>query len=231
MSDNRKKGFFITGTDTDIGKTYISRVLADTLATKDSVTYMKPVQTGCTRNNQGNLSAPDFEYVMSGKTMQTGTYDQHVPYRFEPACSPHLAAQLASVTISIEHISECFRKISHHNTITIVEGAGGVLVPLNERDNMADLMLHLGLPVILVTAPKLGTLNHTLLSLNALEEKGIKTAGVVMNNCGNEPIDFIYHDNIKTIRDFIRPLPFLEVQYQSTSNSIEGFCDAIKKFI
>ena len=231
MSINRKKGFFITGTDTDIGKTYISRILADTLATKDSVTYMKPVQTGCTRNNQDNLSAPDFEYVMGGKAIQTGTYDQHVPYRFKPACSPHLAAQQASVTISIDHISECFRKISPHNTITIVEGAGGVMVPFSQRDNMLDLMLYLGLPVILVTSPKLGTINHTLLSLNALKEQGIKTAGVVMNNCSNEPTDFIYHDNIKTIRDFIRPLPFLEVQYESTSNSIEGFCDAIKKFI
>lgn len=99
---SNKKGFFITGTDIDIGKTYISKLLADTLATKSPVTYMKPIQTGCEEDENHIFRAPDFEFVMSGKANLTGTYEQHVPYRFEPTCSPHLAAELASVTISIK---------------------------------------------------------------------------------------------------------------------------------
>ena len=71
MSHNKPKGFFITGTDTDIGKTYVSKLLADTFANKHPVTYMKPVQTGCTYNSEGFLTAPDFEYVMSGKSCQS----------------------------------------------------------------------------------------------------------------------------------------------------------------
>ncbi|MDO5576329.1 MAG: dethiobiotin synthase [Fibrobacter sp.] len=226
-----KKGFFITGTDTDIGKTYISKLLADTLAEKSTVTYMKPVQTGCAKDENGILRAPDFEFVMSGKSTQTSSYENHVPYRFEPACSPHLAAELSSVTISTDHICSCLTKISSDNTLTVVEGAGGAWVPLNENETMMDLMQKVGFPVILVTAPKLGTLNHTFLSLNTLKEKGIKVAGVVMNNCGNVPNDFIYDDNKKMICKFIEPLPFLEVRYGATNNSIEGFCDAIKQFI
>lgn len=96
----KPEGFFVTGTDTGIGKTYISKLLADALSTVRDVTYMKPVQTGCYVDSRGNLVAPDLEFVTSGKAKITGPYEVHVPYRFLPACSPHLAAFMSSDVIS-----------------------------------------------------------------------------------------------------------------------------------
>jgi len=161
MKNGVGRGVFITGTDTGIGKTYVSRLLAEGFAYSHIVNYMKPVQTGCTRNTSGDLSAPDLEYVLaSGKITDQESGDS-APYRFEPACSPHLAASRAGVTISIDHIREKFNRMANRKSITIVEGAGGVLAPLSETATMADLMLHLRLPVIVVAEPRIGTLNHT----------------------------------------------------------------------
>lgn len=226
------KGFFITGTDTEVGKTYISKTLADRLAINHRVTYMKPVQTGCFADENGTLIAPDFQYVLSGKAIMTGNLNQHIPYRFEPACSPHLAAKMENKIISFEQIAKCLTKISDDNTITIVEGAGGILAPLSETTFIIDLILHLQLPVIVVTSPHLGTLNHTFLTLKVLRQTGAQLAGVVLNNCRNEPEDFIYTENIRMIQDHTRPVPFLEVQHGSCCNKrIDEFCKQLEKYL
>ena len=232
MKRNRPKGFFITGTDTDIGKTYISKVLADSISKRHQVTYMKPIQTGCVRNAEGKLSAPDFDYVMSGSSVMTGPYDTHVPYRFEPACSPHLAATLASETISLEYIRDCLHNLDSYEGITLVEGAGGVLVPLSQNMYTVDLIQHLQLPVILVTSPHLGTLNHTFLSIKELHAAGLTLAGVVLNNCRNVPENFIYQDNRRMIRDYILPVPFLEIHYGITKHEqIDQFSIRIEHYL
>ena len=95
----------------------------------------------------------------------------------------------------------------------LVEGAGGVLVPLNVNENMVHLMIRLDLPVILVASSMLGTLNHTFLSLCALQSAGIRIAGVVMNSPEKTADDFIYRDNRETIRSFVKPVAFLEVKH------------------
>jgi len=127
MKNGMGHGFFITGTDTGIGKTYVARLLLEGLAAaRQTVTYMKPVQTGCTCDAEGNLVAPDFDYVMKNGAYMSAEMEDHVPYRFEPACSPHLAASLAGVTISLEYIREKFSRVSDKKSIAIVEGAGGI---------------------------------------------------------------------------------------------------------
>jgi dethiobiotin synthase len=225
MNNNKIKGFFITGTDTDIGKTYISRKLADSFSTYQKVTYMKPVQTGCFADENGLLIAPDFQYVMGGKAIMSGTLDQHVPYRFEPACSPHLAAKMAKQSISLDHIKDCLLQISRENILAVVEGAGGVLAPVSETTFNIDLILHLQLPVILVTSTHLGTLNHTFLSLKELGRAGAKLAGIVVNNCRNAPKDFIYYENLRMIQEHTRPVPFLEVEHEKPyQERINEFC-------
>ncbi len=229
MIKNKIKGFFITGTDTDIGKTYISRKLADSFSLSQKVTYMKPVQTGCFVDENGLLVAPDFQYVFQGKAIMNGTLDQHVPYRFKPACSPHLAAKIAKQSISLNHIYDCLIKISKENTLTIVEGAGGVLAPISETAFNIDLILHLQLPVILVTSPNLGTLNHTFLSLKELRSAGVTLAGIVFNNCRNVPKNFIYHENIHMIQEHTRPVPILEVDHENQCQ--ERFNEFCKKLI
>jgi len=231
MNSAELKGFFITGTDTDVGKTYTCRILAEALSKTVKVTYVKPVQTGCTRNQQGDLQAPDFEYMLQGPIYYTGSYHSHVPYRFEPACSPHLAARLAGKELSLDHIAHCIQWVAGENGQTgwvLVEGAGGVLAPLNASTTMVDLMGRLGFPVVLVTTPKLGTINHTFLSINALREKGVALAGVVMNNCLNIPEDFIYKDNVETVKNATAPLPFLELPFNSSARiGVEKFCDGL----
>ena len=228
MKNGFSRGFFITGTDTGIGKTYVAQLLALTFAETHAVTYMKPVQTGCTRDKGGCLCAPDFDYVMEHGIAMSAEVDDHVPYRFEPACSPHLAATRSGVLISLEHIREKYARVSNKKSLTIVEGAGGVLTPLSETTSMIDLMLHLSLPVILVTSPRIGTINHTLLSLEALAKRGMEPAGIVVNNVHEVAINYIYHDTIDVIRDHAPGTALLEVGHGGESDNLaREFCNVI----
>jgi len=229
MKNGMGHGFFITGTDTGIGKTYVARLLLEGLAAaQQTVTYMKPVQTGCTRGAGGNLEAPDFDYVMKNGAHMSAEMDDHVPYRFEPACSPHLAAALAGITISLEHIREKYSRVSDKKSITIVEGAGGVLTPLSETTTMIDLMLHLRLPVVVVTSPRVGTLNHTLLTVEVLAKHGIEPAGIVVNNVNNVQEDFIYFDTLRVLRYHVPGAAFLQVGHGGECDiDIREFCNAL----
>lgn len=226
-----KKGFFITGTDTGIGKTFCSRLLADTFARSVPVTYMKPVQTGCRKLEDGSWYIPDYEYLLCGKARQVLTVKEHVPYCFEPACSPHLAARLAGVRIELSHIAACFDAIRRsHSGLILVEGAGGVCAPVNEQEYMIDIMKALRLPIILVTTPRLGTLNHTLLSLAMIEKYSGTLAGVIVNNSVNLTRDYIYLDNIAFIRNRCAMLPALETDYcASINDEIRIFCDELQR--
>jgi dethiobiotin synthase len=228
VSGRISHGFFITGTDTDIGKTYVARLLADAFAEGHTVTYMKPVQTGCTRDAGGALTAPDVAFVMKGRAIMSAETDDHVPYRFEPACSPHLAASRTGVMISLDHIRRKFARVSNNKSITIVEGAGGVLTPLSETTSMLDLIEHLRLPVIVVTAPRVGTLNHTLLTVQALENRGISPAGIIVNNRHQMAENYIYFDNCRMMREHIPEAAFLEVGFEAEiTDSIREFCRKI----
>jgi len=222
--------FFITGTDTDIGKTYVARLLADCFSNNYKTTYMKPVQTGCTVEPTGSKRAPDFDYVLSGSATMNGSYEQHVPYRYEPACSPHLAATLAKETISLDHISNCLKTVSMGMNVTIIEGAGGILAPLSETTFTIDLIVHLNLPVLLVTTPRLGTLNHTFLTLRVLRESGIRVIGIVINNRQNIPFSFIYEENRRMIETHTHPIPFLSLPFgNSNAEQIKDFSNAITR--
>jgi dethiobiotin synthase len=222
------RGVFVTGTDTDIGKTYVSRLLVDAFACRLTVAYMKPVQTGCIRDASGLLTAPDFDYIMKGRAVMGAEMDDHVPYRLEPACSPHLAASRAGVMISLEYIREKFLRVSHNRSVTVVEGAGGVMTPLSETTSMIDLMLHLQLPVILVTTPRVGTINHTFLTLEALERRSLTPAGIVINNRHGAAENFIYHDNCRILRCRVPSAAFVETGFESEcSDSVKEFCDEI----
>lgn len=159
------KGFFITGTDTGIGKTVLSALLVAAL----NGAYWKPIQTGA-------IEGTDRETV---RRLAEVPEDRLPPerYVFDPPVSPHLAARQAGAQIALDDIKFPARKRS---PLWIVEGAGGVMVPLNGRVYMLDLMHHLRLPVIVATRTTLGTINHTLLTLAALRNDEIPVRGVVM---------------------------------------------------
>lgn len=158
------ESFFITGTDTGVGKTVVSALLCVGL----DATYWKPVQTG-------TREGTDTETVMRlAKLPRARTLPES--YRFKPPVSPHLAAKWAGVRIEL-------RKIKLPAPVQgslIAEGAGGVLVPLNRTQLMTDLMRHLNLPVLLVARTSLGTINHTLLSLAALRASRLDVRGAIM---------------------------------------------------
>jgi len=124
------------------------------------------------------------------------------PYRFEPACSPHLAAELAGTEIEISRIVSAARELAAKYDSLIVEGAGGILVPLNRRELMLDLMAKLNLPVLLAARPGLGTINHTLLSIRALREADLKIAGIVFVAGAAGESGVIEEDNVFTIEQF-----------------------------
>jgi len=184
--------FFITGTDTGIGKTVVSALLCAAL----DAFYWKPIQTG-TRDGTDRNMVMKLARLPRNRTLPEA-------YRFAPPVSPHLAAKRAGVRIDLRKI-KMPRIASHANVI--VEGAGGVLVPINEKQLMIDLMAKLQLPVLLVARTALGTINHTLLSLAALRAASLDTAGVVL--VGKKNLDnhkAIEHYGNIPIVGFVPPL-------------------------
>lgn len=158
------EGFFVTGTDTNVGKTVLSALLCSTLP----ATYWKPIQTGA-------VEGTDRQTVLAASGIGES---QAFPeaYIFDDPVSPHLAAQRAGREISVEQI----RLPQTGGARLIAEGAGGVMVPINSHEFMTDLIRHLGFPVVLAARSTLGTINHTLLSLRCLESSGARVAGVVL---------------------------------------------------
>jgi len=150
------RGFFVTGTDTGVGKTVVSAALA----ARTGYRYWKPIQTG-----------PDDDTAEVRMLAGCEVFDQGV--RLADPVSPHLAAERAGMTIDL-------RTLKAPEGHWIVEGAGGVLVPINDSETMADLMRVLALPVIIAARSTLGTINHTLLALEALRSRSLQVAGVVM---------------------------------------------------
>lgn len=157
--------FFITGTDTGVGKTVVSALLCAAL---DAI-YWKPIQTG-TRDGADRHTVMKLAQLPSNRTIAE-------TYRFTPPVSPHLAAERAGVRVELQKI--LMPRIPPHENL-IVEGAGGALVPINHSQFMTNLMRHLKLPVLLVSRTALGTINHTLLSLAALRAARLEIRGVVM---------------------------------------------------
>jgi dethiobiotin synthetase len=159
------KGFFVTGTDTDVGKTVLSALL---VAALDAV-YWKPIQTGATESS-------DRETVIRLARIPLSQTRPEC-YRFDPPVSPHLAAEWAGVRIDLEKIQ---KPELEPGTRLVAEGAGGVMVPINEKEFMIDLMRHVRLPVMVAARSTLGTINHTLLTLAALDRADVAVAGVVL---------------------------------------------------
>lgn len=165
----------VTGTGTEIGKTVVSAVLLACWAGRTGVTYWKPVATGSEEGSDSlevaSLVGPELRVLKEC-------------YRFAPPLSPHLAARMAGVEIEPERILSAYRRHreSSVNGLLVVEGIGGLLVPLTDSGYLvADLLKALGLPCLVVSSSQLGTINHTLLTLEALRSRGLSLAGVVLN--------------------------------------------------
>jgi dethiobiotin synthase len=166
------RGLFVTGTDTNVGKTVVSATLMQRYGHEAQLRYWKPIQTGIDQDPAGGDTA---EVVRLGECERGAVID--AGFRLERPLSPHLAARLSGVTIDLQPLVDLAEETRQ---TLIVEGAGGALVPVNEREFMTDLMSRLGLPVLIVSRSTLGTINHTLLTIEALRRRSLTVAGVVM---------------------------------------------------
>ena len=173
-------GFFVTGTDTGVGKTLVACALLYAFARQgQSVVGMKPVTAGCEQTPEG-LRNGDVEQLIAASTIKAPRHMVN-PNALKPPIAPHIAAQQAGIEIKPAEIKIAFEQLKKTAEVIVVEGVGGFKVPLNSRQDSADLAGLLGLPVILVVGMRLGCLNHTLLTADAIERCGLKLAGWVAN--------------------------------------------------
>jgi dethiobiotin synthetase len=176
-----KYKFFVAGTDTDVGKTFVSvGLLAAAQAKKMSCYGLKPVAAGCESNGEG-LRNEDALKLMQSSSVKL-SYQQVNPIVLEQPIAPHVAAKIEGKKLSAARIvGFCRGTMLHKAEFVILEGAGGWRVPLNNRETMAEIPKQLSLPVILVVGLKLGCINHALLSVEAILKDGLEIAGWVAN--------------------------------------------------
>ena len=176
-----KNGLFITGTDTGVGKTFVGTGIARALRRRGiNVGVMKPAETGCAVR-QGVLVPADALSLMRSAQVDD-ELDLVNPYRFRAPIAPFVAAEREGRPIDMRRIAASFRTLKSRHDVLIVEGAGGIMVPLTARRSFLDLAALLGLPVLIVARPGLGTINHTLLTFMALAARKVLIAGIVFNH-------------------------------------------------
>ncbi|MDH4028197.1 MAG: dethiobiotin synthase, partial [Nitrospirota bacterium] len=174
------KGIFITGTDTGVGKTFVSAGIIRAMREAGiAVCPMKPVESGC-RTINGRLVPADAMKLIRVSGVKESV-ELINPYRFKHPLAPAVAAEIEGVKISRKRILSAYERLSKKYDVTIVEGAGGIMVPVYKKYLFIDLAKDLGLPVIIVSRPGLGTINHTLLTIEAARNRGLRVAGVVIN--------------------------------------------------
>jgi len=214
-----QKGIFITGTDTGVGKTIVAGLLGRSLKEKGiNVITQKWVQTGCIDVSE--------DISMHAKLMDTDMailkeyYSDMVPYIFKFPSSPHLAASLEQKSIDSAKIKNSFQRLSEDFDYVIVEGSGGMLVPLNEEETIIDIAAELGLEILVVVGNRLGVINQTLLTIEALKRRNMKIAGLIFNHPSKGGDEVILKDNIEIIKRITGEKVLGEVPYGKDYNSL-----------
>lgn len=185
MNKNNKKGYFITGTDTGIGKTYVAREIVKSLQSEgEKVAVMKPVASGCELKESIPVNDDALQLMRCSSIRQS--YQQTNPYAFEPPIAPHLAAQQKGVQVELDKIKQYYLELERQVDRVIVEGVGGWAVPLGNNLFLKDLVKTLDLEVILVVGIRLGCINHAVLSANAIQNDHCKLKGWVANQLSTD---------------------------------------------
>lgn len=177
------RSFFVTGTDTGVGKTVVACALARAFAAAgERVAVMKPIASGADQTPEGLRNADALALI--GAANVPLTYAQVNPYCFEPAISPHIASEDVNIRIDIDTIKASLRTLGAISDRVVIEGAGGWLAPINARESMGDLARALGVPAVLVVGLRLGCLNHAELTYRAIVSQGVAFAGWIANRLG-----------------------------------------------
>jgi dethiobiotin synthetase len=193
-------GFFVTGTDTGVGKTLIACSLLGAFTARGfRAVGMKPVASGAVAGRNG-LVHDDVERLIAAGNVAAPR--NHVnPYCFAPPIAPHIAAAEAGMKIDLDHIGRCFKALTERADVVIVEGVGGFRVPLGSGADTAQLAARLALPVVLVVAMRLGCLNHALLTAGAIAGRGLMLAGWVANHL--DPRMAAADENVRALETLI----------------------------
>jgi dethiobiotin synthetase len=193
------RGVFVTGTDTGVGKTVVACAIAEALRRRGiDVGVMKPIETGV--GAQGPLDA----IALAEAAGVDDPMDLVCPQRFELPAAPNIAAAREHRSVDVSAIRTAFLELRERHSFLLVEGAGGLLVPITHDYAMVDLMAELRLPILVVARGALGTVNHTLLTLEAIERRGLPLAGVVVSH-GPRQISAADHENLQALRDRLGP--------------------------
>jgi dethiobiotin synthetase len=207
-----KQAYFVTGTDTGIGKTYVAcQLIQDYVAQGYRVVGMKPIAAGCELVD-GQWVNEDVALLTQASNVKAPLHLVN-PYCFQPPIAPHIAAEQAGVAIQMEVIQAAFDELTQLADIVVVEGAGGLLVPLNTHHTMADLIRFLNIPVFFVVGMRLGCINHALLTYQVMQAHGLIISAWVAN-----PIDkamLCYQENLSTLQAKLQAIP----QYPSPQAS------------
>lgn len=208
-------GIFITGTDTEVGKTWIGSNLCAYLHQNGTpVAPRKPVESGCEKSNYGILQPADANAYFEA-CLQTTSLDMICPYRYEAAIAPDQAAELAGETLNLEMLTDACTT-EQADQFLLVEGAGGFYSPIASDGLNADLAESLDLPILLVAADRLGAINHTLLTTEAIQQRGLNLAAVVLNQ-----IEMTMHENMNNAIALEKHLdcPVLSASYQGQEDT------------
>ncbi|MCX6388738.1 MAG: dethiobiotin synthase [Solirubrobacterales bacterium] len=194
------RGLFIAGTDTGCGKSFVTATIAASLATSGTtVSVRKPLLTGL---DEPSTPANPLDHELLA--MASGEPDPKVvsPIRFGPPMSPHLAAEKAGEEIDLASIASGLKEemSTVPDRVMLVEGIGGLLVPITRTSSVADLAVEMGLPLIIAARPGLGTINHCLLTLEAARSRGLEVRAVVLSQWPDDPSE-IELDNRKTVEE------------------------------
>jgi dethiobiotin synthetase len=218
-----RRGIFITGTDTGVGKTFIAGGMARGWSEMGKrVGVMKPIESGCIRSGDG--LQPQDALFLKAMAYSADPLTAIAPYRLEHPLAPSVAAEMESVEINFEKIALIYRQIELAYEVTVVEGAGGLLSPLYKSFTVADLIELLGIPTVVVAKNALGTINHTLLTVRYLKSKGLSLLGVIINNL-NATSDLSSKTNPRVVEDLtelplLGVIPCLPLSQRSTEASI-----------
>ncbi len=205
-------GFFITGTDTGVGKTVVTACLLALLKKRGlDVGVMKPIETGVDAKCSSSANS-DAKFLMESAAIEDDLTEV-CPVRLKPAASPYQAARMENKSIDIDEILAAFKTLSDRHPWMLVEGIGGLLVPIRRDYLVVDLIRDMGLPVILVCRYRLGTLNHSLLALDHLKRQQLEVRGVIFNQTGDlDPVENEQPGLLKELSEtpLLGGVPFIE---------------------
>ena len=223
------KGYFITGTDTNVGKTVVTACLLALYREQGIDTgVMKPIETGVDQECSSEANS-DAKFLLSISGNQD-SLEEICPIRLKPTASPLQAARITGQTLDINLILENFHRLQAKHDQMLVEGIGGLLVPLTANYSVSDLIKDMNLPLIIVSRTSLGTINHTLLTVKVAQESGVEIAGIILNHSEDRPLNEIELGQASLIQE-LSNVPILGECPFIDSISVEQFDSKLEKKI